>query len=244
MRLWSQLFSWMLLGAWSAAADPQVDRLFALARAVNPGLSDYTAEVDIDLQASAGPLHYQPKASGTYFYKKADKHKLEVSGLPSQLRKYPMVFGFNLPHLEKFTAAVAEETNYKGRAVYHCRLIPISPDDSMRQIDLLIDKANFTVPNYVNSYKNAGIVRVDIEYTTVDHFTVFESMKAQADFPSAGIVATGEAKYRHYLFNKNLPDSLFGNGKPVAGRRGWVLGTVPAVSPSSRAGLPLPVLVG
>lgn len=230
----------MLLGLCSAGADPQVDRLFALARSVNAGLIDYTAEVDIDLQATAGPLHYQPKGCGTYFYKKTDRHKLEVSGLPSQLRQYPMVFGFNLPHLEKFTAIVAGAPDHKGRAVYQCRLIPISPDNSIRQIDLLIDQANFTVPNYVNTYKNGGTVCVEIEYTTVDRFTVFDRMKAQANFPSAGIVATGEAKYSHYLFNKNLPDSLFVNS-----RHGWVLGTVPApATPSPKSGLPLPLLVG
>ena len=209
MRLDIRLLFGFWIGCGVACADDQVSRLFSRARAVNPGLRDFQAEVVIDMQATIGPLSCQPKGRGTYFYKREGLHRLDVLEGPRQLKKYPMVFGFNLPPLEEYNSSVVEETSYKGRPVFHCLLTSKSSDQSLAQIDMLVDKENYSVPNYVNRYRNQGRLQVDIDFTHVDNYLVFDRMRAQADFPSAGTSASGEARYSHYLFNQNLSDRLF-----------------------------------
>lgn len=209
MKLRLRLASFLCIYATSAAgADPLVEKLFAQARSINAGLKDYSAEVSMDLQAKIGPVSLQPKGKATYYYKRDGMHKLEVTSGLRQLKSYPMVFGLNLPNLQNFDSSVLAETTYKGHPVYHCRLLG-KPDESAAQIDLLVDKSNFTVPNYVTQYRNGGRLTVEVDYTTVERYLVFQRMRAQADFPSAGTTASGEAVYSQYSFNRNLPDRLF-----------------------------------
>lgn len=207
-----------LLGAlvmWAATAgafaDEQVEKLFAKARSVNPTMRDYTASVDIDLQAKMGPVNYKPKLQGTYYYKRADKHKLDIKKGPSQLKKYPSVFGFNLPKLEKYNSQVVEETTIRGRPTFHCQLTPKTQVGDIKQVDVYIDKENFTVPKYDTLYRNNGKVLVDINFTEVEGFMVFENMTASVDFPSVSVQAQGSAKYSNYAFNQNLSNEMFAN---------------------------------
>lgn len=208
MNLRVRLAAWILLCATAAGADPQVEKIFSLARSVNAGLKDYTAEVSMDLQAKIGPLSLAPKGKATYFYKRDGLHKLEVNSGLRQLKSYPMVFGLNLPPLQNFDSSVVAETTYRGKPVYHCRLVG-KPDESIAQVDVMIDQSNYTVPNYVTQYRSGGRLTVEVDYTTVNNYLVFDRMRAQADFPSAGTTASGEAVYSHYNFNQNLSDKLF-----------------------------------
>lgn len=206
--------SWLGLGillavATSAGADEQTENILARARALNPGLSDFSAQIDVNLQADMGPIHYKPKLQGKYYYKQANQHKVELSGGPKELRKYPAIFGFNIPQANRFDSTMVEESVYKGRPVFHCRLVPKWAGDNIKQLDLLVDKADYTVAQTHTTYRNEGSLTLDVEYTKVGNFTVFESLRATADFPSMSASANGEARYSHYSFNQNLPNSLF-----------------------------------
>jgi len=202
-------FGILLAVATAAGADEQTEKILARARALNPGLSDFSAQIDVNLQADMGPIHYKPKLQGKYYFKQADQHKVELTGGPKELRKYPAIFGFNIPQPNRFDSTMLEESVYKGRPVFHCRLVPKWTGDNIKQLDLLVDKSDYTVAQTLTTYRNEGSLTLDVEYTKVGNFTVFESLKATADFPSMSASANGEAKYSHYSFNQNLPNSLF-----------------------------------
>ncbi|MBN9414264.1 MAG: hypothetical protein J0I12_02440 [Candidatus Eremiobacteraeota bacterium] len=208
----------LLALATSAGADEQTEKIFSRARALNPGLQDFSAELDIQMQADMGPIHYKPKLQGKYYFKQADKHKIELNGGPKEIRKYPAIFGFQFPQMERFDSTMVEESVYKGRPVFHCRLVPKWTGDNIKQVDYLIDKERYTVAQASTGYRNEGNLTLDFEYTKVGNFTVFESLKANADFPSMSASANGEAKYSHYSFNQNLPNSLFNKDKRVSSR--------------------------
>lgn len=199
-----------------AGADEQTEKIFARARALNPGLQDFKAQLDIQMQADMGLIHYKPKLQGTYYFKQADKHKIELSGGPKEIRKYPAIFGFNFPQMERFDSTLVEESVYKGRPVFHCRMVPKWKGDNIKQIDYLVDKEHYTVAQSSTGYRNEGNLTLDMEYTRVGNFTVFDSLKVTADFPSMSASANGEAKYSHYSFNQNLPNSLFNKDKRVS----------------------------
>lgn len=75
--------NWLAAGpATAAGADEQTETIFSRARALNPGLQDFTAQLDIQMQADTGPIHYKPKLQGTYYFKQANQHKIELSGGP------------------------------------------------------------------------------------------------------------------------------------------------------------------
>ncbi len=215
---WTLGIGLLLALATAAGADEQTERIFSRARALNPGLQDFTAQLDIQMQADMGPIHYKPKLQGTYYFKQSNQHKIELSGGPKEIRKYPAIFGFNLPQMERFDSTLVEESVFKGRPVYHCRLVPKWNGDNIKQIDYLVDKEQYTVAQSSTNYRNEGNLTLDIDYTKVGNFTVFESLKVTADFPSMSASANGEAKYSHYSFNQNLPNSLFNKDKRVSSR--------------------------
>lgn len=215
---WYVRIGWLVALAAAAGADEQTEKIFSRARALNPGLQDFKAQLDIQMQADMGPIHYKPKLQGTYYFKQADKHKIELSGGPKEIRKYPAIFGFNLPQMERFDSTMVAESVYKSRPVFHCRLVPKWTGDNIKQIDYLVDKEHYTVAQSSTSFRNEGNLTLDIEYTKVGNFTVFDSLRVTADFPSMSASANGEAKYSHYSFNQNLPNSLFNKGKRVSSR--------------------------
>lgn len=205
-------------------ADEEVERIFARARSINPGLKDYSVSVDADLRATVGPLTYQPKVKGKYFFKQVSQHRLDIVEGPRQLKKYPMIFGLNLPKLEDYDSSLLEDSLHKGSPVFHCRLIAKSPDQMVTQVDLLIDKEYYTVPHTVTQFRDQGEFTVDVDYTLVDSYRVFECMRASGEFPSAGTSASGEVHYSHYQFNQNLPQKLFSRNGGTARQLFYWLG--------------------
>lgn len=216
---WCLKIGLLLALAGLAGADEQTERIFARARALNPGLQDFSAQLDINMQADMGPIHYKPKLQGTYYFKQADKHKLELNGGPKELRKYPSIFGFNYPQMDRFNSSMVGESVLNGRPVFHCHMEPKWTGDNIKSVDYLLDKENYTVVQAVTNYRNEGTLTLDFEYVKVGNFTVFDSLKASADFPSMATSANGEARYSHYSFNQNLPNSLFGPGKKAPDKK-------------------------
>jgi hypothetical protein len=211
MKMLKFLTCWLLATSlvW---ADEKVERIFAQARSINPGLQDYSATVEADLVTSVGPLSYKPKVKGTYFYKQAGQHRLEVLEGPKQLKKYPMIFGLNLPKLEDYHSSLLEDTSYEGRPVFHCHLVAKSADQTVTEVDLLVDKSNYTVPHTVTHFRDQGQFVVDVDYIQVGPYLLFDRMRAQGQFPSVSTTASGEVRYSHYLFNQHLSRGRSGAG--------------------------------
>ena len=193
-----------------ALADAQVDGIFAKVKQINPGLKDYQADIDIALKAKVAFLPYNPKMSGKYYHKRPDKHKLVLEKAPSYVKKYPNIFGWNLPVLEKFNTKVAEETTLDGQPVWRIELTPKQGMGDIQLVEYWVNRSNYTIPRQETHYKNNGKLAVNVKYRTTDGFQVFDSMVAEFNFPSASVTATATATYANYKFNQNLQDSFFG----------------------------------
>ena len=76
-----------LLIAAPARADEEVEKIFSKVKAVNHGLKDYQANIDISLRAKVAFIPYNPSMSGKYYYKAPDKHKLVLEKAPSYVKK-------------------------------------------------------------------------------------------------------------------------------------------------------------
>ncbi len=192
-----------------ARADEEVDKIFSKVKAINHGLKDYQANIDISLRAKVAFIPYNPSMSGKYYYKAPDKHKLVLEKAPSYVKKYPNIFGWNLPKLEKFNSRVKETTTLNNQKVWHLLLLPKQGMGDIISVEMWVNCEDYTVPRQVTNYKNDGKLSVDVNYVTKDNYKVFDSMNAQFSFPKVSVNAHATAKYSNYVFNKNLPDSFF-----------------------------------
>lgn len=192
-----------------ATADSRVDGIFAKVRQLNPGLQDYQADIDIALQAKVAFLPYNPKMSGRYYHKRPDKHKLVLEKAPSYVKKYPNIFGWNLPDLAKFTSEVAEEVDLDGRPTWRINLVPKQGMGDIQRVEVWVNRQDYTIPRQVTHYKNDGFLGVDVEYGKTNGYVVFDRMTAEFRFPSVSVTAKATATYANYQFNQNLPDSFF-----------------------------------
>lgn len=196
-----------------AQADEQVDDIIAKVKKLNPGLQDYQANINVQIHAKVSFLPYNTTVAGKYFHKTPDKHKLVVEKAPSYVKKYPNIFGFSLPKVEKFNSCVQDTTTINGRQVYHIAMLPKVGMGDIERVDLWVDTQNFTVPRQTTSYKNNGKLNVDVVYRQ-DHsnkrsYWVFDTMSASFEFPKVFVSAKANATYSNYVFNQALSDAFF-----------------------------------
>lgn len=216
---------WLLLVLPPAGADEAVEKIFSQARRVNPSLADYSADMTLRLDANLGFINYRPEMKGQYLFKKPNKHKLDIPKAPSYLRKYPSVFGFNLPALKNFESKVVDEISVDGSPCYHIHLLnKVTVNNDIEHLEIYVDKKNYTVPRY-DTYYNGGHLFVTSKYRQQDSYWVFERMTAEYKASSVSVQAS--ADYSNYKFNQNLPDSLFGATK-VASKAAPSTGPGPA----------------
>lgn len=208
-RLWilALMSVWLALPASPSGLD--ADALFERAKNLNPGLQDYAADMSLALDAKVSFVPYKPKLKGTYYYKKPDKNKVELEKAPGFLKRYPNIYGFNLPNLEKYNARVVGREKLNGEDCHHVELIPKVFKSDVRRVDVWIHSTSYTVLRHQTTYAKEGLLTVDTEFQTVDGYLVLKGMRAVIHFPSASMEATARAQYSNYRFNQNLPDSLF-----------------------------------
>ena len=202
-----------LIGPVTAQSAAEV--LYAKARSLNSTLRDYSAEIDVQVDANLGFVPYRPKLKGNYYYKRPDKHKLDVKNAPNIIKKHGSVFGLHLPQLEKYTASIAGLTEIKGRKVQKLVLTPKVKTSDIERIELFIDPERGTVPKF-DTFYSKGHLYVDIEFVQRQNYWVFDKMTA--DFALPNVKAKASASYGNYVFNQNLPDSLFTDSRAVHGK--------------------------
>ncbi len=149
----------LALGAQQPArADAQVDEIFARVRQLNPGMTDYQADIDIALKAKVAFLPYNPRMTGSYYHKRPDKHKLVLEKAPSYVKKYPNIFGWNLPKLEKFNSRVAEQVDLNGQPTWHITLTPKQGMGDIQLVEIWVNRNDYSIPGS-SRYKNNGSCR-------------------------------------------------------------------------------------
>ena len=180
---------------------------------INPGLVDYQATLNVDVNAKWAFIPYSPKLSGHYYYQAADKHKLVLEDAPSFLKKYPNAFGFHLPELTKYNGVVNGTTELNGRECILLTMTPKDPNKSVQSVQLWVDAENYTVPRQITNYKDNGRLSVNANYVQDQGYWVFDNMRADFSFPKVKVNATAKATYRDYRFNIGLTDAFFEKDK-------------------------------
>lgn len=189
-------------GVW---ADQQVETIFAQARKLNPTLADYSASLDVEMDTQLGPLHDRPRLKGQYFYKKEDKHQIQLARAPRYLERHAKFFGFSLPKLSRYNSRVMEETD----KAWKIELIPKVKDPNTIRVELMVDKKSYTVPHFETFYNQDGHLSITMSYAQAEGFTVLESAVADLRLPSMMLTSHAEIRYGSYAFNTGLSDELF-----------------------------------
>jgi outer membrane lipoprotein-sorting protein len=203
LSLLSVLLVLTALPGWSAES---VEKIFEKARAVNPGLQDSTAEMSVQINAVLGFIPYKTSATGKYYHKQPDKNKLDLEKAPSWLKKYPQVFGYKLPDLTRYNVLKIQESELRGNPVYRIQLVPKQRTNDITNIDIYFNREDYSVPKF-DTFYTKGHLYVDMDYTKSGKFVVCDKLSADFEFPN--ITATASANYSNYVFNQNLPDSMF-----------------------------------
>ena len=192
------------LPGWSVEA---VDKILAKALAINPGLKDYSADIQLPLRATLGFIPYNKNMVGRYYHKRPDMHKLELKNAPALLQKYPNVFGFNLPDVARYRVLRVQEMKLHGKLpVYKIILVPKVRTSDITGIDIYVNRANYTIPKYDTFYVK-GHLYVNIDFRKEGKYLVYDKVNADFEFPN--VLATASATYSNYQFNQNLSDSFF-----------------------------------
>lgn len=209
MRNIAFLLCLFLVLAPSVGADEQVENIFKKIQAINPGLRDYQANIEIKLDVRLAFIPYRPEMKGKYYHKRPDFHKLEVENAPSYVKKYPNIFGWHLPRLAKYNSIVEREDTYQGQPVYFIVMLPNQQVGDIQRIEMWVNRENHTVPRQATYYGKNGKLDVMVDYVDRDGFLVFDKMRASFDFPSVSVSAKATAAYSGYMFNQGLEDSFF-----------------------------------
>lgn len=197
----------VLLLVQAAGAIEPVDKILAKAVAINPGLADYSADVQLPLRATLGFIPYNKNLNGRYYHKRPDKHKLDLNNAPSMLKKYPNVFGFNLPDMARYRVIKVSEINLRGKLpVYKIILVPKKQTSDITGIDIYVNRKDYTIPRY-DTFYTKGHLYVNIDFRKEGKWLVFDRVNADFEFPN--VIATATASYSNYKFNQNPADSFF-----------------------------------
>ncbi|MCE1246905.1 MAG: hypothetical protein LWY06_09690 [Firmicutes bacterium] len=192
------------------AADkaPTAKELWDKITKINPTLKDYTVPLRVSLQAKYQFLNPRMNLTGTYYFKKPDKHKIKLDRASSLLDKYPKIFGWNMPKLEDFNSTVSLE-KLNGRDCYLVTLTPKTIAGDVERERIWIDKENLTYPKHIYEYKKGGSISLEVQYRKDGDFMVYDKMNASFSFPAEKLSATAQAGYGKYVFNSGLSDSFF-----------------------------------
>lgn len=196
------VFLLLSAGVWG---DPQVESIFAKVRRMNPGLKDCTAALDVKMDTQFGPLDDHPRLSGKYLFKKEDKHQIQLPKAPSYLKRHARIFGFSLPDLARYNSQVLEETPQQWKI----QLVPKVKDPNTDRVEILVDKASSTCPQFDTFYQQDGHLTVRMKYMQTQGYTVLESAVADVRLPSILLTSRAEIRYSNYAFNVGLNDALF-----------------------------------
>lgn len=176
---------------------------------VNKGLTDYSADLTMQMKAKYSVLEIPLNLTGSYFYKEPGKHRIKVNNAPNFLAQYPQVFGWSLPDTSEFTGKVRGEDG-------NCRvlkLIPVMGMGDLLKIEIWVDKSTYLYSKQIYYYRDGGKIAVDITYRQVGDYHLFDKVKGSFEFPKNNITASGEAQYQNYSVNKGIPDSVFEEDK-------------------------------
>jgi outer membrane lipoprotein-sorting protein len=187
---------------------PSAETLWQKLMEVNPGLNDYSVGVNIDANVRFLLLNPDLNLEGTYYFKKPDKHKLQLKRSYNFLEKYPNIFGWELPELSDHNSSV-KETTQGNRKFYVVTLTPkVRRSDLLRQ-EFWIDSSNYTVPRQVYAYDNNGRITVDVSYRNESGYWLYDRMTANFSFPGMKLQAKALANYGRYQTNMGLNDEFF-----------------------------------
>jgi len=187
---------------------PTAEQLWAKIKKVNPELKDYSVPLKIKVQAKYQFLNPKLRLTGTYYFKKPDKHKLKLDRASYFLNKYPKIFGWHLPKLKEFNSKV-EEVKYQGEDYYLVTLTPKTIAGDVKRERLWINKKTYILPKHIYEYKNGGNISLNVTYRKNGKFVLYDKMTASFNFPKEKLSANANASYGKYNINKGIPDSFF-----------------------------------
>ena len=200
----------LFLGSLPAHAEPSIEEIYQKVESLNPGLSDYSAAINMNVKAKWMFIPYSPKLAGHFYHKAPDKNKLVLEEAPSFIKDQPNAFGFNLPDLKQYSGKVNGTVDYQGRKVWDLYLFPKDSGKSVMNVEIYVDCENYTVPYQVTNYKDNGCLSITANYTKADDkYWVFKSMHGTFSFPKVKVNATADATYTDYKFNQGLTDAFF-----------------------------------
>lgn len=187
---------------------PTAKFLFDKMQSINPNLKDYSSEITVTLKGVALILPINLDLKGKYFYKKPDRHKLELERAPKFLSKYPQIFGWHLPELAKHTAML-KDVSLNEIPCWKITLTPIEGRGDIIQEDIWVNKSDYTFLRHLTTYKKDAFIEVNVQYRREGENILFDKMKADFYFPAVRVKAAANANYKNYKINPGLSDDFF-----------------------------------
>jgi len=213
------LFFLLALANMPASAQQDAYTLLERVQSEYGAINDYRVEVEatVDMQGLS-----VPKMTATMYYKKPDKVHIESEGF-AMLPRDAVGFHPDMFEKEQYDAVIQGEETIQGAACVKLKLLARSDSLRLQRATLFIDPARNVVLRMDADPGEGAAARADFTYNRVQGKywlpkTIAISMSSPMHFrrPSAkkktesdSGKATINLKYKNYVVNKGISDSVF-----------------------------------
>lgn len=176
-------------------------------------VEDITARAAFDFRLTAGILPYSDSLSGTYYFKKPDRHRLDFPDAPSYLKSVPSMFSWKLPAPEKYDCLVKGPfVAAKQAPAYHLLFSSKNPDSKTKSITVVVDAQKWRIARQETRYKDGGSVLLDFGYIEQKGLPLLQKVSGQLDIPSYKLKGTAALSLSEQRVNEGVDNTVFTGG--------------------------------
>lgn len=213
MKVQHRLFHLLLFGlflvspTWAQGLSlPQVTEKLENAR---QAIDDISAQALFNFQLRVGILPYSDSLTGTYLYKKPDRHKLDFPDAPSYLKSVPSMFSWQLPNSEKYNCRVEGPLLENSMNIYRLNYSSNNPDSKTDSIVVSVDSKKWRVFRQDTRYKDGGSVLLQFTYIDWKQSSLLEKVSGDLNIPSYNLKGKAAITLSSHKVNQGLKDSQF-----------------------------------
>lgn len=183
------------------------------------GINDLQAQMTFRIFVRR--LGFPFNVNADYYFKKPDKVKIALHGLPGLLvgdapktiTAATTLTGFRKDYQNLYHSKLLGIRKVRGQSCYYLELTPIHEDGNVSKTLLWINQDDFTLPRLFTNYKDGSWIEVNRTYMPVEKHRLVDHIDATMNFVKNDLQADVTAHYEKYKINQGLSDTIFEDKK-------------------------------
>jgi hypothetical protein len=173
-------------------------------------IQDMTANVSFKIKLAPlwGGFHFE----GKVYYKKPNKVRLILKGVPEILKKHQDAMFRSADVMSGLPTEISKEYHVKTiRKVGSDYVLVLLPNEKRRvsKVYAWVNPANYTLPKIIFQYHDGSSVRLWNQYVHYHDLYLLQNSKSIYNFTNPSLEADVTATFSHFKVNTGIPDSIF-----------------------------------